>query len=92
MGVEPVAFWDYTMAEALSIVKRQEMADRLNWNHTASVLSLLANVNSSKSKKYKPGDFHPYEISDKKGEFKSREEVMDFVKTFNVSNGTKRDN
>jgi hypothetical protein len=92
MGVEPVAFWDYTMAEALSIVKRQEMADRLFWNHTASVLSLLANVNSSKSKKYKPGDFHPYEISDKKGEFKSREEVMDFVKTFNVSNGTKRDN
>ena len=92
MGVEPVAFWDYTMAEALSIVKRQEMADRLRWNHTASVLSLLANVNSSKSKKFKPGDFHPYEISDKKGEFKSREEVMDFVKTFNVSNGTERDN
>ena len=92
MGVEPVAFWDYTMAEALSIVKRQEMADRLRWNHTASVLSLLANVNSSKSKKFKPGDFHPYEISDKKGEFKSREQVMDFVKTFKASNGTERDN
>lgn len=80
------------MAEALSIVKRQEMSDRLMWNHTASVLSLLANVNSPKSKKFKPADFHPYEVMQKKGEFKTRDEVMDFVKTFKASNGGKRNN
>lgn len=91
MGVAPEMFWDYTMAEALSIVKRLEMSDRLSWNHTASVLSLLANVNSPKSKKYKPADFHPYEVMQKKGEFKSREEIMDFVNTFKASNGNKRD-
>jgi hypothetical protein len=41
------------MAEA-----RQEEA----WNHTAAVLSLLANIHRDpkRSRPYKPADFHPY--------------------------------
>jgi len=80
--VEPGAFWSLTMAEAMSIVKRSEVQDRMAWNHTASVLSLLANVNSSKSKSYKPADFHPYEVNSKNGEFANREEVLEFANTF----------
>ena len=41
------------------------MADakrRETWEHTSSVLCLIANVNSKK-RKYKPNDFNPYKSS-----------------------------
>jgi len=85
LGVDPESFWNYTMAEALSVCKRPEVADRMQWNHTSSILSLLANVNSSKSKQYKPADFNPYEQGGKGKEFQSKEEVMEFVKSIKPS-------
>jgi len=30
------------------------------WDHTASILCLLANVNSGKGKRFTPDQFHPY--------------------------------
>jgi hypothetical protein len=35
------------------------------WNHTATVLAMLANVNRDpkKNRAFKPGDFHPVEAS-----------------------------
>lgn len=82
MGVDPDRFWDYTVAEAFSILKRLENGDRLHWNHTSSLMCLLANINSSKSKTFKPDDFNPYQVEKAKKEFKNRDEVMEFVKTF----------
>lgn len=73
------------MAEALSVCKRREVADKMQWNHTSSVLSLLANVNSAKGKQFTPADFNPYTKSSKGKEFKTKEEVMQFVESLKPS-------
>tara|TARA_R100000900_G_scaffold47912_1_gene38636 strand:- start:757 stop:981 length:225 start_codon:yes stop_codon:yes gene_type:complete len=30
------------------------------WDHTSSMMALLANINSTKGKTFRPDDFHPF--------------------------------
>lgn len=60
-GILPHLFWDMTFAEASAYIDGIKLRDSISWNHTASILSMIANVNrSSASKSYSPKDFHPY--------------------------------
>jgi hypothetical protein len=60
-GILPHLFWDMTFAEASAVVNGMKLRDSISWNHTATILSMIANVNrSSSSRSYKPEDFHPY--------------------------------
>jgi len=45
------------------------------WDHTSSVMALLANVNSGKGKKFEPGDFHPYTTKSNQG-VRTKEEAQ----------------
>lgn len=68
-GILPHLFWDMTFAEASAVVSGIKLRDSISWNHTASILSMIANVNrSSNSRSYKPEDFHPYAKENKKPE------------------------
>jgi hypothetical protein len=49
-----------TLAEVSSVCRGLLVSDELSWNHTAASMSLLANINASKGKRFKPEDFHPY--------------------------------
>jgi hypothetical protein len=49
-----------TLAEVSSVCRGLTVSDELSWNHTAASMSLLANINASKGKRFKPEDFHPY--------------------------------
>jgi hypothetical protein len=46
-----------------------EARDRQHWNHTASVLCLIANVNRDpkKTQAFQASDFHPYETRQSSG-------------------------
>ena len=45
-----------------------EGRSRENWRHTAAVLALIANVNRDpkKTRPYKPADFDPYMVKDRR--------------------------
>jgi len=45
------------------------------WDHTSSVMALLANVNSAKGKKFEPDDFHPYTTKSNQG-VRTKEEAQ----------------
>ena len=49
-----------TLAEVSSVCGGLLVSDELSWNHTSASMSLLANINASKGKKFTPEDFHPY--------------------------------
>lgn len=69
-----------TLAEVSSVCNGLFVYDELSWNHTAASMSLLANVNASKGKKFKPEDFHPY-MQAKKPKV-SKELAKDLYETF----------
>ena len=48
------------MAEVSSVINRAFFKDEIMWNHTSSSMALLANINTSKGKKFKSEDFNPY--------------------------------
>ena len=45
-----------------------EARGRDNWSHTSAILTLIANVNRDPKKRraYKPSDFDPYAIEDRR--------------------------
>jgi hypothetical protein len=47
-----------------------EARGRDNWAHTSAILALVANVNRDpkKTRPYKPSDFDPYSIREKRDE------------------------
>tara|TARA_R100001440_G_scaffold75307_1_gene102206 strand:- start:12395 stop:12619 length:225 start_codon:yes stop_codon:yes gene_type:complete len=50
-----------TLAQVQCLVQRPELVDELNWNRTATTLSLTANVHrSTNSPVIRPDEFHPY--------------------------------
>jgi hypothetical protein len=59
-GVRPNDFWEMTLREVLCVLEGERQRDEMAWNHTSSVMSLLAQVNASKGKVFTPADFHPY--------------------------------
>lgn len=77
-GVEPISFWDYTLAEVTSITKGVMVRDEVLWNHTSSMMALTANINSKK--KVKPQDFNPYHKKKVKSEMpKTKEEILGII-------------
>ena len=56
------------------------------WDHTASILCMIANVNSSKGKTFKPDDFHPFSKQSNQG-VSSKEEataLLEKMRNFNA--------
>jgi hypothetical protein len=63
LGILPDQFWSLTFFELASINKGKINQDRIMWNHTSTVMSLMANTNRNSKQKpspYKPSDFNPY--------------------------------
>lgn len=60
MGLRPSEFWELTYVEFKIMRSAWETEQELKWNHTSSLMSLIANVNSGKGKSFKPEDFNPY--------------------------------
>ena len=73
-----------TLAEVSSVCSGLFVRDELSWNHTAASMSLLANINASKGKKFKPEDFHPYiqVLKNKPATKKTAEELYEHFKDF----------
>jgi len=70
-----------TLAEVSSVISGLYFKDEMHWNHTSSSMSILANVNASKGKSFKPNDFHPYEqVKNSKKSIK--QEAKDLYETF----------
>lgn len=50
-----------TLGQVQCLIQRPELVDELNWNRTASALSLTANINRKpNSPAIQPAEFHPY--------------------------------
>ena len=60
MGLTPDIFWSLTFNEFKIMRRAFERKQEMAWNHTGSLLSMTANINSQKGKTYKPEDFNPY--------------------------------
>lgn len=68
----PDQFWSLTFFEFVSYSRSIREADSRAWWHTASLMSLHANLNRDSKKRpqgYKPSDFHPYGEEKKKAKF-----------------------
>lgn len=70
-----------TLAEVSSVISGLYLEDELHWNHTSSSMSLLANVNASKGKSFKPNDFHPY-TQMKESKKSIKQQAKDLYETF----------
>jgi len=71
-----------TLAEVSSVSSGLMLRDKLMWNHTSSQMALLANVNSSKGKKYKPEDFNPHSDHKKAPTKATAQDLYEQFKTF----------
>ena len=63
MGLLPDQFWSLTFFELASYSRSQVNKDKVLWNHTSTVMSLIANANRDPKRKptpYSPQDFNPY--------------------------------
>jgi hypothetical protein len=78
MGLSPDQFWDMTLAEFAWYRDGYIWRQARDWDHTASLMALLANVNSGKGKTFSPSDFHP--IDKKNKGVQSRKEAEDLLK------------
>lgn len=65
LGLRPREFWDMTFMEFAAFTSGIREQDRRLWNHTSSVMALVANVNRDRKrqpKAFTADDFNPYEI------------------------------
>lgn len=78
MGLTADQFWNMTLREYTYY--REAYMDRHSskWDHTAAIMSLLANVNSPKGKRFEPKDFHPFERMNSQG-VSSKQEAMELL-------------
>jgi hypothetical protein len=75
MGLSPEQFWALTLREYSYYREGFTARHSMMWDHTASIMALLANVNAPKGKKFQPGDFHPYTTKSNQG-VQSKEEAL----------------
>lgn len=78
VGLSPDQFWDMTLAEFIWYREGFVWRQARSWDHTSSLMALLANINSGKGKTYNPSDFHPID-GVKKG-VQSKEEALELMK------------
>jgi hypothetical protein len=70
--------------EVAAISKREEREERRLWQHTATVLALLANCHRGKnSKPAKPADFYPFDVPEVQSEEVTREDINALIDEFN---------
>jgi len=77
----PYDFWDFTLREVLCLIDGDRFRDECNWNRTASIMALTAQMNAKKGKSFSPADFHPY-ISNKGQntyDTSTKEGIMEFA-------------
>jgi len=67
MGLKPDEFWGMTLREFAWCREGWIARQSAMWDHTASIMALLANVNSGKGKRFEPGDFHPFTTQSNQG-------------------------
>jgi len=71
MGILPDQFWSLTFFELASYSRSLVNKDKILWNHTSTVMSLIANANRDPKRKptpYSPQDFNPYKDEDENSE------------------------
>ena len=75
IGLSADEFWNMTLRKYTYC--RDGYLDRLSkdWDHTASLMSILVNINSPKGKRFEPKDFHPFEQMNNQG-VSSKEEAL----------------
>jgi len=59
LGLTPDQFWDMTFREFSLYSRGHDFRLARQWDMAATILALLANVNSGKGKRFSPADFHP---------------------------------
>lgn len=83
VGLTPDEFWGMTLREYT--YHREGYMARLSssWDQTASIMSLIANVNSAKGKKFQPSDFNPFAQSNQGVSSKQQaQELLEKLKDF----------
>jgi len=63
LGLRPNEFWDMTFMEFAAFSRGTRDADRRMWNHTSTIMAMIANVNRDRKRQprpYRSDDFHPY--------------------------------
>lgn len=70
------------------MIKGFEEREKMQWNHTASLMALYANSKAQKGKRYQPEDFHPFEAAKKEAERpKTRDDVNKLIQKNKSFNG-----
>jgi len=67
LGLRPHEFWSFTFFEFFAFNKGVIDRDRMMWNHTSSVMALMANANRDPKRRptpFEPSDFTPYRDDD----------------------------
>lgn len=84
MGLMPDQFWDMTFFEVAAFSLKEEREERRLWQHTATVLALLANCHRGKNTRpSKPADFYPFDLPKVEGQEVTREDIDKLIDEFN---------
>lgn len=59
MGLKPDEFWDLTLREFILYQNGYRFRLARQWDIGAAFMSLFANANAARGKRFKPEDFHP---------------------------------
>lgn len=84
MGLKPDEFWGMTLREYSWWREGYMAKSSAHWDHTASIMALIANVNSGKGKRFSPEEFHPFTTKSNQG-VSSKEEayaLLEKMKSF----------
>lgn len=73
-GLKPDEFWNMTLREFIWYREGWTQRMSYSWDHTASIMAMIANVNSTKGKTFQPDDFHPFSRKSNQG-VRSKEEA-----------------
>jgi len=73
---------------------RHETAERIRWQHTATICALLVNINKGKGKPpTKPSDFYPFDLPEKEAESLTSDDIKtmrsELEKNLNEKRGSK---
>ncbi|MDA9755372.1 phage tail assembly chaperone [Flavobacteriales bacterium] len=82
LGLRPNEFWDMTFMEFIAFTASFRDHDRRMWNHTASVLATIANVNRDRKrqpKPFTPSDFNPYESEDQPSRELTKQDIQNIA-------------
>lgn len=75
-GLLPNQFWDMTFFEYREYSRSIEQKEELEWNRQSVMMSLHANMNAPKGKRYEAADFNPFaKASSKQEQLNSGEDV-----------------